>query len=80
MNRWPDYNAGTLTLPAIVQHDTMPTGEHLVWVAVAQGVIAGPYSRTSYDEASVIVDAVASAAPPAPEYAVECEDGTVVNA
>jgi len=51
VNLWPEYNAGTLTPPVVVQHDTMPSGEHLIWVYTASGIL-GPYSRTTYDEAT----------------------------
>ena len=43
-NRWAEYNAGTLTPPVVVQHDTLASGEHLVWVWTGER-IQGPFSR-----------------------------------
>ena len=51
MNRWSEYNAGTLTPPVVVQHDVMPSGENLIWIYTIEGIL-GPYSRTTYDEAA----------------------------
>jgi len=58
MNRWPEYNAGTLTPPVIVQHDIAPLGEHLIWVYAVGGIL-GPYARPTYDEAAIIAEVVA---------------------
>lgn len=58
MNRWAEYNAGTLTPPAVVQHDQIG-GEHLVWVYAA-GRIVGPYSRSRYDESTTLAEIVES--------------------
>lgn len=58
MNRWAEYRAGTLTPPAVVQHDQ--TGdEHLIWVYAAGGIV-GPYSRSHYDEATTLAEIVES--------------------
>lgn len=56
MHRWPEYDAGTLVPPAVVQHDEV-NGEHLVWVyeSVDRG-IQGPISRRSYDEAAILAE------------------------
>lgn len=52
MDRWREYEAGTLTPPCVVQHDCV-NGEHLIWVW--DGItIHGPLSRPEYDEASCI--------------------------
>lgn len=54
MNRWAEYEAGTLTPPVVVQHDEV-AGEHLVWVyaSVEDGVL-GPYSRRTYDDVTTM--------------------------
>lgn len=51
MNRWAEYNAGTLTPPVVVQHDVLPSGENLIWIYTPDGIL-GPYSRATYDEAT----------------------------
>lgn len=56
MNRWAEYKAGTLTPPVIVQHDQVGD-EHLVWVYTAGGIV-GPFSRTTYDEATTLAEIV----------------------
>lgn len=43
VNRWAEYEAGTLTPPVVVQHDVV-TGEHLVWVWCTDLRIRGPLS------------------------------------
>ena len=60
-NRWPEYDAKTLVPPVVVQHDTMASGEHLVWVYAADG-ITGPYSRKTYDAVAVLAEIVESLA------------------
>jgi len=55
MNRWVEYNNGTLPVNSVVQHDTMPSGEHLIWVYTASGIL-GPYSRSTYDEATITAE------------------------
>lgn len=52
MNRWAEYNAGTLTPPCVVQHDFV-SGLHLVWVWDGSR-ITGPYSREKYDEQELL--------------------------
>jgi hypothetical protein len=48
INRWAEYNAGTLTAPAIVQQDQVGS-EYLIWVWTGTQ-IEGPLSRSSFDE------------------------------
>lgn len=57
MNRWAEYNAGTLTPPAVVQHDEV-SGEHLVWVYTGHAVV-GPVSRRAYDENAIVAEVIA---------------------
>jgi hypothetical protein len=52
MNRWAEYNAGTLTPPAVVQHDQIGD-EHLIWVWDGAR-IRGPFSRATYDEQTIL--------------------------
>lgn len=56
MERWKEYDAGTLMPPCVVQHDQVGT-EHLIWVWDGER-IQGPFSRTSDDEAGCIAAAV----------------------
>lgn len=70
MNRWPEYNAGTLTPPAVVQHDQIGE-EHLIWVYTAGG-ISGPYSRRSYAEVTTLAEIVEALA--AAEEAANAEE------
>lgn len=58
-NRWREYEAGTLTPPAIIQHDEQ-NREHLIWVWTGTQII-GPLSRREYNEQNIIDTAVASA-------------------
>lgn len=75
-NRWKEYDAKTLPLPAVVQHDETADGAHEVWVATSAGVL-GPLTRRVFDENAVIAEVVALSVPPAPEYTLTNEDGTV---
>jgi hypothetical protein len=52
INRWAEYDAGTLTPPVVVQQDQVG-GEYLVWLWTGTS-IEGPMSRTSFDEAAFI--------------------------
>jgi hypothetical protein len=54
MNRWEEYRAGTLTPPAVVQHDHLPN-EHLVWIWDGEKV-RGAFYREEYDEAAILAD------------------------
>ena len=56
LNRWKEYEAGTLTPPAIVQHDEI-NGEHLVWVWTGIKIIQ--MSRKIYDEQTIIDEVMA---------------------
>lgn len=58
MNRWAEYKSGTLTPPAVVQHDQVGS-EHLIWVWTGAAII-GPLSRRSFDEPQAVADALAS--------------------
>ena len=51
-NKWREYEAGTLTPPAIVQHDYDGT-EHLIWVWTGTQIV-GPLSRNTYDETDIL--------------------------
>lgn len=65
INRWREYEAGKLTPPCVVQHDEVGK-EQLVWVWTGEQIV-GPLSRNSFDEKSVVEEAVAIAKTPAPE-------------
>jgi hypothetical protein len=54
-NRWAEYNAGTLTPPVVVQHDTTTGGLHLIWVYTVDGIF-GPYFRPSYETTAFITE------------------------
>ena len=61
LNRWREYEAGTLTPPTIIQHDEQ-NGEHLAWVWTGVQIV-GPLSRMEYNEQDIIDTAVASTQP-----------------
>lgn len=73
MHRWPEYDAGTLVPPAVVQHDEV-NGEHLVWVWTGEKIV-GPLSRKVYDEAEVLETATYA---PDQDIGLEGEDGAQV--
>lgn len=82
MQRWVEYDAGTLTPPCVIQHDIV-RNEHLIWVWDGTA-IHGPLSRPSYDEASVCAEVVSMSAAevpvvPEPTYTVICDDGFEVQ-
>ncbi len=54
INRWAEYNAGTLTPPAVVQQDQVGT-EYLIWVWTGTQ-IEGPISRSNFNEAAFRAD------------------------
>lgn len=56
-DKWNEYNNGTLTPPAVVQHDEL-NGEHLVWVWTGGKTIIGPLTRTEYNETEILMEAV----------------------
>jgi hypothetical protein len=58
INRWKEYDAGKLTPPCVVQHDTI-RNEHLIWVW--DGETIKQFSRSGYDEKSVLADAMIEA-------------------
>jgi len=53
MDRWAEYDIGTLIPPAVVQHD-MDGGIHQVWVYCTDQRIRGPWPRPSYNEAAIL--------------------------
>lgn len=57
-NKWREYEAGTLTPPAIIQHDYDGT-EHLIWIWTGTRIV-GPLSRIEYNEQDIINMAVNS--------------------
>lgn len=78
MERWREYEAGTLTPPCVVQHDILGS-DHLIWVWHGAGIV-GPVVRPVYDEAAVCAEVLASLVPPVevvpePAYRIICEDG-----
>ena len=80
-NRWAEYNAGTLTPPVVVQHDTLASGEHLVWVWTGER-IQGPFSRLTYgaaEEAALLILAPTLDPPPPDTFEITGEDGTVIE-
>jgi hypothetical protein len=52
INRWAEYDAGTLTPPVVVQQDKLGN-EYLIWLWTGTGIV-GPMSRTSFDEGTFI--------------------------
>jgi hypothetical protein len=77
MNRWHEYEAGTLTPPVIVQHDEV-NGEHLVWVWTGKA-IRGPVSRREWN-AEIEAAVLAIDFDPAPDtFEITSEDGTVIT-
>lgn len=54
INRWAEYNAGTLTPPAVVQQDQIGS-EYLIWVWNGTA-IEGPLSRSSFDETAFVAE------------------------
>ena len=52
INKWREYEAGTLIPPVVVQHDYDGT-EHLVWVWTGTRII-GPLSRNVFDETDIM--------------------------
>ena len=54
VNRWAEYNAGTLTPPAIVQQDQVGS-EYLIWIWTGTQ-IEGPMSRSNFDETAFMAD------------------------
>lgn len=58
MDRWAEYDAGTLTPPAVVQHDEV-AGEHLIWVYTGHAIV-GPLSRRTYDEPAIVAEVIAA--------------------
>lgn len=55
INKWKDYDAGKLIAPAVVQYDTIGK-EHLIWVW--DGETIKQFSRSGYDEKSVLADSL----------------------
>lgn len=77
-NRWTEYNAGTLTPPVVVQHDSFANGTHFLWVYTTMGGIRF-FARESWDaDVETALLALADQAG-RPEYEITCEDGTVVQ-
>ena len=54
INRWAEYNAHTLTPPAVVQQDQIGS-EYLIWVW-NNTLIEGPMSRTSFEESAFLAE------------------------
>jgi hypothetical protein len=55
INRWKEYDAGTLTPPCVVQHDVLGK-ENLIWVWT--GTEIKSFSRDTFDEESILADAM----------------------
>lgn|SRR5574343_400631 len=56
INKWKEYDDGKLIAPAVVQYDTI-RDEHLIWVWDGDNI--KQFSRTSFDEKSILADAMA---------------------
>lgn len=85
MDRWAEYNAGTLTPPVVVQHDTLyvgtPNEEHLIWVWTGAR-IQGPFSRSTYDASveSVLLILAPTLDPLPPDtFEILAEDGETIE-
>lgn len=80
MDRWAEYDAGTLTPPVVVQRDTL-FGEHLIWVWTGKRII-GPFTRKQWDasvEAEVLASAVAADPADPDQFQILCEDGETIS-
>lgn len=78
INRWPEYHAGSLTLPAVVRLEQSPDSTHLAWVMTEHGGLQGPMRmRTWGPEAEAKLLEVANMAG-VPDDEFICGDGEVV--
>lgn len=80
MDRWAEYNAGTLTPPVVVQRDTV-NGGHLIWVWTGRRIL-GPFQRASWDasvESAILAFATSIDLADPDTYAILCEDGFTIR-
>jgi hypothetical protein len=80
-NRWAEYEAGTLTPPAVVQRDSDTPSGWLVWVW-SGAMIHGPFKYGAWDaatETATLALAVSQDPPPPDTFTITGEDGEVLT-
>lgn len=80
VNRWPEYRAGTLTPPAVVQVDTGDGGV-LIWVWTGKRV-RGPFNFPTWDaarEAAAKAKAMLEEPADPDTYTITCENGQILE-